>query len=864
MVPPCCEDGLSQAWLDAAGTAAAVVIRGCSTREEIVAEALGRLELPAGDAELAGDFLALGYCHLIVELLTRQLRYMSNLDEVSFRRNTLAAAEKWLEGDSQTAASQLTSAFDLLTEAREYFYPVETHLLDLTLVAPTTIGPALRDEIARAAAVNLVLTGETLEAMAQNAPETLATLRLAVEQGRVSLAGGEFAELESPLLGPEATLAQFRRGRETFERLLGRAPEIFCRRRFGLSPLLPQILRSSGYQGVCHFTLDDGRFPSSNQSKIRWEGIGAQSIDALVRLPCDASRAGTFLALPQRLGNAMDLDHAATAVFAHWPGMACPWYRDLLRAGSYSAALGRFVLMDSYFKETRYVGQAARHAIDTYRPPFLRQAVDRNDPAPLSRWVGEARAEIARHIEASLRTMAAMIAGGPVAETSPENVGEHLGRLRRALGPAAAASPHGCLVVNPFSFARKVHVEVSDWPRLPATGGLVWAAAEQDGSKHLIVDVPPMGFAWVDPDTPAPAPDPPGRKGRLRLWRKKSAAPPPMAEPCVLRNEFFEIKLDPASAAIRSIHDYRSRDNRLACQLAFRRDPARRIHSDDWDDDPDTLYSVMAADAIEVRSSGPLTAELFARGRLLDHEGQRVARFEQVLRARRGSRVLAIDLEIQPERIPEGDPWTTYYAARFAWSDASADLFGGLGTASLARESPQIEAPYYLDIRSEPLRTTILTGGLPYHRRLGLRKLDTLLIVAGETRRKFQLGVGIDLPHAYPAAMERLAPETVVRNAGAAPGNRTGWLFHLSAKNVVATAWEPIFRADRVEGVRVRLAENENRAVETVLRCFRPVAAARKVDFLGGNAKQLAIDGDRVRLQIGGHQWLQVEIEFAP
>lgn len=828
-----------------------------------MAEALGRLELPSGDVELARDFLSLGYCHLIVELLTRQLRYMSNLDEVSFRRNTLAAAEKWLEGDNQAAASQLTGAFDLLTEAREYFYPVETHLLDLTLVAPTTIGPALREEITRAAAANLVLTGETLEAMARNAPETLATLRRAVEEGRVSLAGGEFAELESPLLGPEACLAQFRRGRETFERLLGRAPEIFCRRRFGLSPLLPQILINTGFQGACHFTLDDGRFPSGNQSKIRWEGTGAQSIDALVRLPCDASRAGTFLALPQRLGNAMDLDHAATAVFAHWPGMACTWYRDLARASRYSATLGRFVLIDSYFKDTRYVGQAARHTIDKYRPPFLRQAVDRNEPAPLSRWLGEARAEIARLMEASLRTMAAMVAGRPIAETSPENLAEHLDRLHQALASSAAASTPGCLVVNPLSFARKVYLDVSDWPRLPAAGGLVWAAAEEDGSKHVVVDVPPMGFSWVDPDTPAPAPDVPRRKSRLRLWRKKTAAPPPMGEQCVLRNEFFEAKLDPASGAIRSIHDYRSRGNRLAYQLAFRRDPSRRIHSDDWDDDPDTLYSVMAADAIEVRSSGPLTAEIFARGRLVDHEGIRLARFEQVLRARRGSRVLEIHLDIQPERVPDGDPWTTYYAARFAWSDPGANLYGGLGTASFARESPQIEAPYYLDVRGETLRTTILTGGLPYHRRLGLRKLDTLLIVAGETQRKFQFGVGIDLPHAYPAAMELLAPETVLRNAGPAPDNRTGWLFHLSAKNVVATAWEPIVCSDRVTGVRVRLAENENRAVETVLRCFRPVATARKVDFLGENAKQLAIDGDRVRLHIGGHQWLQVEIEFA-
>ncbi len=99
------------------------MIRGCSTREEIVAEAIGRLELPTGDAELARDFLSLGYCHLIVELLTRQLRYMSNLDEVSFRRNTLAAAEKWLEGDSQTAASQLTGRFDLLTEVASISIP---------------------------------------------------------------------------------------------------------------------------------------------------------------------------------------------------------------------------------------------------------------------------------------------------------------------------------------------------------------------------------------------------------------------------------------------------------------------------------------------------------------------------------------------------------------------------------------------------------------------------------------------------------------------------------------------------------------------------------------------------------------------
>jgi hypothetical protein len=37
------------------------------------------------DPELAADFLALGYCYLQIELLTRQMRYSSNLDEAYFK-----------------------------------------------------------------------------------------------------------------------------------------------------------------------------------------------------------------------------------------------------------------------------------------------------------------------------------------------------------------------------------------------------------------------------------------------------------------------------------------------------------------------------------------------------------------------------------------------------------------------------------------------------------------------------------------------------------------------------------------------------------------------------------------------------------
>ena len=80
---------------------------------------------------------------------------MSNLDEASLRTRPLAAADEALGGDAAAAKQHLQSAFDRLHEAREYLYPIEARLLDLTLVAPSTLGDALREELAGGAAAQL-------------------------------------------------------------------------------------------------------------------------------------------------------------------------------------------------------------------------------------------------------------------------------------------------------------------------------------------------------------------------------------------------------------------------------------------------------------------------------------------------------------------------------------------------------------------------------------------------------------------------------------------------------------------------------------------------------------------------------------
>ena len=102
--------------------------------------------------------------------------------------------------------------------------------------------------------------------------------------------------------------------------------------------------------------------------------------------------------------------------------------------------------------------------------------------------------------------------------------------------------------------------------------------------------------------------------------------------------------------------------------------------------------------------------------------------------------------------------------------------------------------------------------------------------------------------------------ELVLR--AARPANAWGWLFHLDARNVLATRWEPILAEGKPAGFRVRLLETEGRAAAVGLRSFRPVASARSIDFVGEVQAELTVEGDQIEVQIGPREWIQVEVMF--
>ena len=227
----------------------------------------------------------------------------------------------------------------------------------------------------------------------------------------------------------------------------------------------------------------------------------------------------------------------------------------------------------------------------------------------------------------------------------------------------------------------------------------------------------------------------------------------------------------------------------------------------------------MAADKVKILSAGPVAlGEVLVCGRLMSPDGQRLAGFQQTTRIWRGSPVIELLIEVEPERMPGADPWNSYYAARFAWLDPEAKLFRGANLATVPTEAVQLVSPHFLDIRTEKTRTTLLAAGLPYHRRYGQRKLDTLLLVRGETARRFRLGIALDPPNPLSAALDFLAPPAMLPDA-ARPGRDSGWLFHLDVRGVLATHWEPL--TDGPAGFRVRLLETDGRAVSLNLRSFR-------------------------------------------
>lgn len=843
MVPPFCRDRLPAGFTGhAAAEGACLVLE--TTRDAAVAAALEHHDGGGAgvDAELVADFLALGFCRLQMELLTRQMRYVTNIDETYFQNEAVAAAHAAVAGDVAKARDHMQQCFDTLYESRKHFYPVDVYLLDVTLLAPTTLGASLIAELADGTPINLLAAAAVLEELPKNHPDGWSKLLSAIDAGTACVLGDEVRESELPLLPLETSLRKLRAGSDAYEALLGRRPLVFGRRRAGLWPAMVQLLAKLAYQGALHFTLDDGRFPLGAQCKSRWEGLETSVIDIFSRVPADAAKPESFLSLARAISDSMDTDHVASVALAHWPGACSPWYADLRRVCRASPVLGKFMLLDDYFMHTDMPGRLSKFEADEYRTPYLKQAIIHRQSDPISSFVRAHREEAERAVVGAVSTICDLVAGASSDSDAPAPLDAGLARLAAALPREDRPASERALVFNAAPYSRRLGVELAKMERPPAVGEAVVAAGASGKRTFAVVDVPAVGFAWLEP---ASGPSPGGQEQ-------------PIAADNVLRNEFFEVKISRATGGIQSLFNFNQRGNQLSQQIAFRLPSVGA----------DATYTTMRAESVEVTAACTAYGEIESRGALVDSSGTQYARFVQRTSAWAGRPLVYVTLELSDLEEPRADPWNSYYAARFAWGDESAQLFRGVSLAREKTEAGRIEAPEFVDIETGGT-VTILTGGLPYHRRSDPRMLDTLLVVRGETARRFELAIGVDLPYPAAAALEFVTPAALHRDTASPGRTASGWFFHTGARNVVATHWRAIgddeapggegSQARAIKGFRARFLEIGGTAGRVPLRPFRPVKYARQVDFLGDTILELAIDDDKIMLDFGPHEFLEVE-----
>ena len=913
-IPPVCDDWLPHDWAKEARDQGATIIDGASTREEILRVMNERLggtqsaesdgsdvippfvpmhELPAEHQELVHDFFALGTVRLLLELLTQHMHHFDMTDDEAVARDTTAAGLAFVDGDLIVAREKLRSAFETLTEARERFYPVDCYLLDLCLLAPDSDQQALNDLIQRDVPVNFLLSGSDLHELAESRPEQIQQMQARWQSGHIDFVGGEDQEFPVPLVPLASALADFDAGRARYAEILGKYPRAWGRRRFGFSTLLPQILKQYNYHCALHFALDEGIYPDEEQGKVSWEGCDGSVIDATTRLPLAADSAVSFLRFPARLAETIEQDMVAALTFARWPDMKTPWFGDLIRMQRYSSSLGRFVSYNDFAQETDAHGRHASFHAREYLAPFLIYDAVRKVADPVTRFARrfERRASfdeaewmnatasvlrsksvvLNRQLESLLESSAEEETGDTevAAATAVEEFHAQSLRQLAELISRSKTDAEQLLIVNPSSFARRIALTDDDLmagiPDVDA-GPTASTKSEESSSRSTTVEVPACGFRVVS-----------AGEIRERLGNQSGVD---LVQEGVIRNEFVEVLINENTGGIARVKVPGRRGNRLSQQVAYRFPNELSWSGTEEEGETKSWYSVMVADEISTLVSSPSVGCVRSTGRILNPADQSVvARFSQTVTVHRGIPDIKLDIEFTDiQQLPDGDPWSNYFAARFAWHDPGAALTRSVLGQAQGFRGERIESPHYFEIASDDERTTIASHGRPYHRKIDMRMMDSILIVGSESSRRFQFTIGLDQEFPMEFAQNALRPLPVFHSS-TRPVTESGWLFHVNARNVKLMALRPLLAVPQTDendatipqtpestkedaGFAVRLVETEGRRARVELRTFKTPKRARQRTFDGRTVADLLIEDDAVILDMAGYEIVDVELRF--
>lgn len=812
--------------------------------EQALRQALG-IETDSPHRKALLQAVGLGY--LLLGALCEAMDHENPLVVEDFWRDVQQAVET---PDDDACREALRSAADRLREARRIVYDSTTHLLALVVLEERPNEALLPEGLEFGSALTLIASGRFLEKLGHERPEVLERIKQAVQAGTVEVAGGIWDDRADALLPVESQLWNLKKGLTTLRSLLGQPVTTFARRRFGITPHLPQFLNALGVRQAVLLTFDEGILPQFHSAVVEWYTSSGEQIRSFARKPLPADNPLTFFHLAYHLAKTLRNDMVSSLAFIHRSATAASYYRDWLRLHQLAPVFGQAATVDHFLGQAGHGEYSPPRPADDFHSDYLHEAVERKQADPVSRFREHLR--LRRRVE-DLGTLTALLRSLPRASLPPDLLQEwsaledrveagepgaadqveaafgRVGHLlaERLLARAAEDKP-GWLIVNPCSFPRMMCLELEGVQTpLPAPAK---ATQVGGGLGRVVVETPALGFSWiprgVPPGTRVPMP-----KGKL-------------AEDRILRNEFLEAEVDPTTGGLRTIRPVRKPQGRLGQQIVF--GPG----------------SVMRAREIRVVSEGPAVGEIVSHGDLLDAADKVLARFTQRFRVWWARPVLELHLALELQQPPTGYPWHAFYGVRFAWRDPRTPLFRAVDFETYGTTHTRPETIEFVELRTGSDRTAILTGGLPFLQRQGNRMLDVILVPEGETRREFDLAIVLDADDPILAARAFVTPPIVVPVVKGPPHvGSSGWLFHIDAVNILVNSLRPA--PDHSDAILARLAEIRGAATEAVFRCPRPPVRAYLVNEWDVPVSDLPVADDGVQLSFSANEMKRLLIHFS-
>ena len=817
-------------------------------------------ELTNGRAVDVSDFFALGYTWWQIQVLTRRLRYTSNLDQIHFEGQLQSAANGITRGDAKLACDSLHDCFDALAEERDHYFSSDPSLIDLTLLTPGTIpkwvdslsfeSPSTQSTAAQLATPSNVLIDEDVaNAFESQQGETKVAFCEALTTGKVGWCGGgpsaSFQHENHSINAIEQRVAD---GMAAVRQLTGELPAVYARLGGGVAAQWLSAVASSGFEGVIPIDFLNGRGFESESKVI--VGEGSYEMEALTAKPIDGNDDSDFLTLGTRLGEAIDGGEIATGLLVHWPGEGCDSFRDVKRAASWTLALGRFWKIDEYFTD----GERPYHHGET---PKATSSSSGN--------IGDGKQladEFRTQTELNLRGMLALVEPETASDPSPEASAIDLRKkIATAIGYEidprldSFESPSASVfLVNPSHPASREAVSLSSQV---ATGEpSVFHAASEHSRTVAFVDVPAWGFAAVGKAAPkttsSSVAGSPNLVQKLGRWLRPPSRK--ILEETQLSNEFMEVSINPEHGGIDGVYSGRGRGNRFSTRL---------IRSPNSPKNP--LVSI--CESFEVIQNTRASAVVELRGRFASMDAAESIRSTWSIRYQldRGSRRLQCRFQIDgAEKTPDESPWKSSASLRIAVADATP-IVRSIHSERLQRTSARhfsSSLGFVVDEADE--RTTLVASDRPtLHRRFKDRFVDTLIANPTATGPSntddwhcFEFG--FDVPNGVSAAKslasQRSESHTAVPilalKATGVP--QQGWLMHVSPMSMEAQVVgvsrlgesnssdsparesqdKALSTTSGLLAIQFRVIQSAARATKASLRFCRPVHAAFEVSSL--------------------------------